>query len=437
MILVVNTSFPEINQMAAELADNGLLSVYVRPYANLGRGWERRLAAIPSLGQVYSRSIGRRRMPSPLCAANMHETGMVLDFLMAAHSRLPISSLRYKSIGRILMDTRTRMVMRTAERLLGDERAVVATWGCAETVFRKAKTKGALCVLNCFIAHHRFSRRYLMEEAELVPAFASTLNYHCPPWQERRLDAEIELADRILVGSSFVRDSFVSEGVPVEKLTVIPYGADTSLFEPAEPKAPDGHGLALLFVGQIGQRKGISYLLDAVRKTASRGDSLTLVGQIQDDGRALQPYSEIFRHVPHVPRDALRNIYREADVFVFPTLVEGMPLVVLEAMASGLPVITTPNGPGDIVRDGVDGFLIPPRDAEAIVERLERLRSNPKLRAEMSHNARQRALEFTWARYRKATAQHLIDWLGNERLTSTVGADSSVEGSLNLALKKR
>jgi glycosyltransferase involved in cell wall biosynthesis len=112
-----------------------------------------------------------------------------------------------------------------------------------------------------------------------------------------------------------------------------------------------------------------------------------------------------------VPRVELREIYRQADVFVFPTLVEGMGIVVLEAMASGLPVITTPNGPGDIVRDGVDGFLVPPRDVDAIVERLERLRADPQLRQEMARNARIRAQEFTWDAYRKKTVVALRGWL--------------------------
>ncbi len=389
-----------------------MLSAYVRPYVNLDRRWEKVLAALPGLGRVYARTFGRRRMPAPLGKAHVHEVGMLWDFLLAAHGRLPASSPAYQPLQRSILHARTRALMRAAERLLGDQSAVVASWGCAEPVFRKARAKGVLCVLNYPLAHHRFTRCYLEDEAARQPAFAETLNSHDRPgWQERQLDAEIELADRILVGSSFVRESFIAEGVPAQKLVVIPYGADTRLFEPPERKEHNRNGLRLLFVGQIGQRKGISYLLDAARRTAVQGDSLTLVGQIQGSGRALLPYRDGFRHVPHVPRAELREIYRQADVFVFPTLVEGMPIVVLEAMASGLPVITTPNGPGDIVRDGVDGFLVPPRDVDAIVERLERLRANPQLRDQMARNARIRAQEFTWDAYRKKAVTALRGWL--------------------------
>lgn len=412
MVLIVNSSFPEVNHLAAALAELGLLSAYVRPYANLGRAWEKQLAKLPGLGQVSGRTFGRRQLPEPLTKADVREAGVLWDFLMAAHGRLPVSSPAYRRLQQFILHARTRAVMRVAAERLTDERAAVASWGCAEPVFRKAKSRGALCVLNYSLAHHRFTRRYLLEEAALQPAFADTLNSHDhPSWYEQRLDAEIELADRILVGSSFVRDTFIAEGVPAEKLMVIPYGADTQLFEPPEQGKPDGEGLRLLFVGQIGQRKGISYLLEAARRTASYGDSLTLVGQIQGNGQALASYRAHFRHVPHVPRTELREIYRQADVFVFPTLVEGMPLVVLEAMASGLPVITTPNGPGDIVREGVDGFLVPPRNADAIIERLHQLRCDPDLRREMGRNARIRAQEFTWDAYRSKTVTALRGWL--------------------------
>lgn len=420
MILAVNTSSNALNQLAAGLTEAGLLSRYVRPYANMGRQWEKQISRLPGLGTFYARSFGRRRMPHPLGADHIREAGMVLDFAMAAHQRLMSRLPGCEPVRKALIYALANAVARTAMRTLGNEKAVVASWGCAEPVFRRMKAQGGLCVLNYPLAHHRFTRRYLQEEAELQPTFADTLNSHNrPAWLEQRFDTEIELADRILVGSSFVHDSFIAEGVPAEKLVVIPYGADTRLFEPAEQKALDGNGLRLLFVGQISQRKGIFYLLEAMRRLGDRGPALTMVGQIQGDGRALAPYRHLFRHVPHVPHTELREIYRQADVCVFPTLVEGLSLVVLEAMASGLPVITTPNGQGDIVRNGADGFLVPPRDVNAIVDRLERLRADPALRIEMGRSARKRAQEFTWEAYKKTAVSLFRSWLnGLERIPS-------------------
>src|SRR6266545_2973055 len=209
MILAVNTSSPELDHIAAGLAEARLLSVYVRPYANLERKWEQRFAHLPGLGRPFARYIGRRRMPRPLSIAHVREVAVILDFLRAAHARLPHSSFGYQDIRELLSYALTRSVGQKSAGWLADERAVVASWGCAEPVFEKAKAKGILCVLNYPLAHHRFTRRYLLEEAEQQPTFADTLNSHQRPrWLERRFDVEIDLADRILVGSNFVRLSF-------------------------------------------------------------------------------------------------------------------------------------------------------------------------------------------------------------------------------------
>jgi glycosyltransferase involved in cell wall biosynthesis len=98
--------------------------------------------------------------------------------------------------------------------------------------------------------------------------------------------------------------------------------------------------------------------------------------------------------------------YGWADVFVLPSLCEGSATVCYEALASGLPVITTPNA-GSVVRDGIDGFIVPIRDAEAIAARLEMLISDPRILDQMSGNAALRAAEFTVKKY-------------GERLLSTV-----------------
>jgi glycosyltransferase involved in cell wall biosynthesis len=410
-IICINTSFSEMDYLAAESARSGLLSRYVRPYADKGRTWEQAISSLPGVGDFFLRTFGRRRLPAGLPAADVRETAVALDFAIALGDRLPCNVAWAAQIKDALIHARTRAIACTAAKLLNDECVVVASWGCAEPAFNRMKKKAGLCILNYPLAHHRFTRKLLFEEAELEPAFAGTMNSHERlKLLEKRFDVEIALADHILVGSSFVRESFVEEGVSAKKLEVIPYGADTRFFHPLMNK-PKTDRFSLLFVGQIGQRKGISYLLRAYQQFKGPDTFLTLVGKIQGDGAAFQPYREIFKHIDHVPRIYLRVIYQQADVFVFPTLVEGMPLVVLEAMASGLPVITTPNGPGEIVRDGIDGFVVPIRDTKAIVEKLEFLRANPEVRAEMGTNARMRSLEFTWGAYQSRAGALLQSWV--------------------------
>lgn len=411
-VLVINTLFPEVNYLASGLAEAKLLSRYVRPYANLGRNWENTAARFPGLGNAYARSFGRRRIPAPLGAEHLVQAGLCWDFAMAVHLRLPIRATWYRCWRHELINRVVDAVAQAGARRLLAERMVVASWSCALPAFELAHKRGMIRVLNYSIAHPAFSRRYLTEEAEREPNFAGTLNVddNWPLWQTLQLDREIELADYILVGSSFAKKSFIAEGIPESKLCVIPYGVDTNLFTPPEEAKPT-KAFNLLFIGQLTQRKGLSYLLEAYKRIHGPDTTLTVIGQVQDDGAALQPWRHLIRHVPPVPRPQLAQFLQAADVFVFPTLVEGMPIVVLEAMASGLPVITTPNGPGDVVRDQVDGFLVSPRDVDAIVEQLEQLRVNPELRAEMGQNARQRAEKYTWRVYQKTAVHQLNDWL--------------------------
>jgi len=402
---IINYTAPEMNHLAAGADEAGLLAHYVRPYANLGRGWEKALSTFPGASSVYGRTFGRRYMPSGLRQDHVHEAAIAADLLSAFIRYFPAA--KAKALAPQLHWHIQRRIAEVGARFAADSDVTVASYLVAEPAFRK--TKG-IKVLNYPIAHHRFIQRFVADEAERAPEFADTLPDWgaVPSWVEPRLDAECALADRILVGSSFVRDSFIAESVPETKLVVIPYGANVSKFQPAsEPDCRTPDEYRLLFVGQISQRKGISYLLRAYDAFRGPGTRLTLIGGLQGSEDALAPHRHLFEHIPHIPHAELADQYRKADVFVFPTLIEGMPLVVLEAMASGLPVITTPNGPGDIVRDGVDGFVVPIRDPDAIVEKLEYLRANPDRRREMGVNARQRAQEFSWAAYQQRGVEAL------------------------------
>ncbi|WP_367027023.1 glycosyltransferase family 4 protein [Methylococcus sp. ANG] len=399
--LVINFTAPEINHLAAALAQSGRLYRYVRPYANLGRFWERGVQQIPALNGLYQRSFGRRVMPTGLNSGLIVESAVVHDFLNALAKRIGNKRIADWSHWNI-----QKCVATVGADFAGHANIVVGSYCVALPAFQK--TSG-IKILNYPIAHHKYIQEFVAEEAEREPELASTLPDWSvvPAWVESQMDAECALADRILVGSNFVRDSFISAGVAAEKLCVIPYGANCRRFTPAVEKPSSRDTFNMLFVGQIGQRKGISYLLRAYRTFRRTGTSLTLVGNYVGDKGALARFSGSFEHIPHVSHAELAEIYRRADVFVFPTLIEGMPLVVLEAMASGLPIITTPNGPGDIVRDGIDGFVVPIRDVDAIVEKLEYLRANPQERLRMGYNARERALTFTWQNYQ----QRIIDLL--------------------------
>src|SRR5690606_4481144 len=144
---------------------------------------------------------------------------LLWDFAMAVNARMPIQTGWWRELRRRLMYRMGRTVAQKGARLLCNEQMVVASWHCALPAFEKAAKLGVIKVLNYPLAHHTFTRRYLLEEVGREPDLAATLNGHDrPTWQVEWLDREIELADHILVGSSFVKQSFLAEGVPESKI---------------------------------------------------------------------------------------------------------------------------------------------------------------------------------------------------------------------------
>lgn len=402
--LVVNFNSPELNQLALALVGDGALGAYVRPYINKGRHWERALSSLPLAGSVYNGTFGRRRLADPRLAALTHEAGVIPDVFAAAIGRLRLlpAETRHHWAHRLYMSVREG-VSAEACRHLADVDCVVGYEGFALPAFDRARALGGrTLVLNYPVAHHRERRRVRREENDREPAFAVTWPDFddWPAGHEDRLDEEIRRADAVLVGSTYAADSFVREGIDRSKMRVVPYGVDLQTFTPGtlDRQVDDGR-FKVIYAGQLTQRKGLSYLLRGYQKFARSDTRLTLVGSVVGSAAPLAPYAAAFDHVGHQTRPALASMYRASDVFVFPTLIEGMPLVVLEAMACGLPVIVTANGPGDIVRDGIDGFVIPERDSDAVCDRLERLYRDPELRIEMGRRAAQRATEFGWSAY--------------------------------------
>ncbi len=276
-------------------------------------------------------------------------------------------------------------------------------WGCDTSslnAFRIAKAHGIRCVLEQTIGHPRAWNRILTEERERTPADFDPYPRPYPEADLARVDEEIALADHVCCGSAFVKSTMGEWGVAAEKVTVIPYGARAENFMPADPPRAEA-GLRLLFVGHFGMRKGAWYLLLAMaRLTHLRGLTLTIIGKQTVGARYLTPVASMVKTLAHIPREQMPAVYHGADALVLPSLFEGSAGATYEALASGLPVITTPNT-GSVVREGVDGFIVAMRDVDGLAERIERLYGDVHLRGAMAEEARSRALQFPWERYQR------------------------------------
>ena len=210
------------------------------------------------------------------------------------------------------------------------------------------------------------------------------------------------LSDQVLVPSDYCWQRSIALGCDPNKLALVPYGIPEHWFD-LNPQPQPGR---LLFVGQVGLRKGSHVLAEACRILHSRGVvfECRVAGPLQVD--VSHPLFAGPTYLGQVPRSQVQEEFRCADIFVLPTLAEGMALVHLEAMACGVPVITTPHC-GSAVRDGVDGFIVPIRDANALADRIEQLTMDRSLRHAMGSAARNRAKNYTWSLYGKRLMEQL------------------------------
>jgi glycosyltransferase involved in cell wall biosynthesis len=184
---------------------------------------------------------------------------------------------------------------------------------------------------------------------------------------------------------------------------VIPYGAPTDYFRP-QPK-PD-NTFRIIYAGRLSPRKGAHYLLQAWKSLKLPQAELMIVGSNMMPHDWFAPYQDLCRQVASVSHMSLNQYYSAADVLVFPSLIEGFGLVLTEAMACGIPIITTPNTAGpDLITDGVEGFIVPIRDVDALKEKLEWCYQNPDALAEMGKAARRKAESLSWENYRHQLAQ--------------------------------
>jgi len=213
---------------------------------------------------------------------------------------------------------------------------------------------------------------------------------------------EYDNADAIAVPTRFAASTFIAEGIAAEKLIVNPYGVDPEAFEPRSAPSPAPAPCRIPFAGSVGVRKGVPDLLQAFDKMAP-GTELHLAGPIEPGMSDL-----IARHdrpglIVHGPLafSRLKELYRSSTVFCLPSIEEGFAQVLLQAMASGLPVVTTDvAGGAELVLAGENGLIVPVDDPDALADALSGLAADPDRTWEMGRAARRRIeTSFRWSHY--------------------------------------
>jgi starch synthase len=297
---------------------------------------------------------------------------------------------------------------RFAAGIITSARGVQAVYGydgAALKMFEAAKRKGMTTIYEMPTPYWRMKATIVESERTVAPIPAQTMGPipdGSAHWQ--RKDEELMLADVIIVPSSFVAASLEKAPFEISRVKVIPYGfpqCDPGESRSSRQRAP----LRLLYVGNLGQAKGLSYLIGAAKQLASVA-VITIIGsKPSSTWPELDKFLTENRYLGTMPHQEVLKEMREQDVLILPTLYEGMALVILEAMSRGLVVITTPNaGVSEVICSGSNGFIVPIRDANAIAYCVAQLAEDPAFMERVQGEAIRTAQRWTWGNYRSRIA---------------------------------
>jgi glycosyltransferase involved in cell wall biosynthesis len=278
-------------------------------------------------------------------------------------------------------------------------------WGfqgsCFESL-RSAGNKNMVAICELATAHAPAAKKILEEEKALHPEWADSIdNVSFPDDYYERLCSEPHRADVVIGASEFTLRTLREDNVPEVKLRKLPLGFEIDHI-PFEERDNNEGPIRLLYAGRITQRKGIKYLLEAMQSVDRREAELHIIGYTHGSGDALKKYDNYTLHKPLQQYELFRR-YMDFDALVLPSVFEGFGLVIVEAMAAGLPVITTPNTIGpELINSGENGYIVPIRDAEALASAIKALiRLNNVQRAAVRRKARESSLQFSWDAYKK------------------------------------
>ena len=345
------------------LNDAGLLHrFFTDSYVGNKPALEKALAALPEglCGTAARRLAGRQETSIPgtlvtsfdwlgfryaLARRRAHDGGARADVYARFNTRFNHAVLRH-GLGQ-------------ADTVLGFNTA------CRE-IFQAASRRGLATVVEQTILPTVLEERLMREAAQDWPGWQPSLEFSDQQLAAREQE-EWELADRIVAGSPFVAEGLAECGVALEKISVVPYGVDPRRFSLAPERSSVGRPLRVLFVGEVGLRKGAPYLLEALNTLDQGMVEARFAGSVALASDRIAGYTERAQILGPVPRSEMPELFRWADVLVLPSIVEGSATVTYEALMSGIPVITTANS-GSIVQDGESGRIVAVRSSSALAD---------------------------------------------------------------------
>jgi glycosyltransferase involved in cell wall biosynthesis len=254
-----------------------------------------------------------------------------------------------------------------------------------------AKNEGLKIVTEIYISPLTYE--IIQKEKNIYPELEEkipeeVINYSYNWWKNIA-----KITDVFIAPSDFVIDGLKEFDIKEDRCYKIPYAVDDSWLEiQNQPQT-----CRVLFVGTAELRKGIHILGIAAQKLNHLNYEFRVAGGVLDSIKKHKLTNKL-NFIGRVSRANIKQEFAQADIFVLPSLAEGSAEVTYEALASGLPVITT-KAAGSVVRDGIEGFIIPSNDPDILAKKIEELIENRDLRNRMAIAAKERAKEYTWDKY--------------------------------------
>lgn len=378
--------------------------------------WQNIASKLPLVGLRLGREIGRRAFFG--IPANRVVSVAVPNEIVHVFARRFFTQINPSTVANLMYRVKESFDIEVAGRLIEKPPdVIVGMYASCLKSFREMHRQGGMNVLNFVNSHPAVHNQFLTQIAGLKAPHHELI----PDWVCKRVENEIVLADVILVPSHFVAQQLIKRGVHTEKIVILPYGVDFQAFcPPSELRQDNQTGLECLYVGQISHRKGIRILLETARKCKNLPVTFRLIGPLVSKELLNDlPGNVIYQgqSLPQNVAEAMRN----ADFFIFPTIEDAFALVVFEAMASGLPVITTINsGVSELIHDGVDGFVVSAGNSKQLSEVVHLLVERKELRYRIREEARRKVKGMhSWASYRKSVISKIENFYNNKTLIDT------------------
>lgn len=406
----LNTVF--VREAGAALRDAGWPCRAVTAYVDRPEAWWRRL--LSSVGRTIGADLDRefrRRLlkSSPWTAV---DTSPLWELLR-------IAAIRAGTDARLVDMLFHRGIHSLERRTIQAFDAATTHVYCyeysARETFEAATRRGIRKVYEIPSPEHDFVERLLADEMQAFPE----LRTRATPYFERvraaraeRRRSEWHLADLVVVNSTFTLKTFAEAGLDTGKVVVVPYGAPAPVLRLIRPAA--GRPFRFLWAGTFSIRKGAHHMLEAWRLLRNAADvELHIYGAWTLPDRLRGSLSPAIHFHGAIPQSELFDRYGEADALVFPTLCDGFGLVVTEAFAHGVPVITTDRaGAADIVRHGENGLIIPAGDVAALAAAMDWCIDHRAELGNMRAKALQTAADRPWEAYRGELAAAIVRTFG-------------------------